>query len=272
VILVGIIAAVACLGLLREWTTGPTPHPLDTGEWEVVFHEEFAGDELDEGTWATCYWWDDGGCTIASNDELEWYQPDNVGVDDGILRLTARAESAEAPDGREFAYTSGMVSSGRDDDDLDEDPGFAFTYGYVEMRAKLPAGDGLWPAFWLLAADHESRPEIDIMEADGADMEGYGTYLHIEGPIRRRDHGTRHETPDLTTDWHDYGLLWDEDRLVWYFDDAEVYRLEHDVPDEPLYLIANLAVGGEYVGDPGESTEFPATFLIDHIVVSQRQP
>jgi beta-glucanase (GH16 family) len=269
------IVTVAVIGVVALLVgTGSTePHPLTVGTWDVVFFDEFRGDELDEDTWTTCYWWDDDGCTIASNDELEWYQPDNVTLSDGELRLTARAEDVSAPDGREFPYTSGMVTSGRDADDLEEDPGFAFTYGYAEARVRLPAGPGLWPAFWLLAADHESRPEIDIMEADGSEPSSYGTYVHVEGPDGEDlDKGTRHSTADLTADWHVFGVLWEDDQLIWYLDDSEAYRIEQDVPDEPMYLILNLAVGGEYVGDPGESTEFPATFAVDWVRVSQRQP
>lgn len=245
------------------------PRPLTAGSWDLVFADEFSGGELDEQRWATCYWWDDGGCTIASNEELEWYLPGNVAVSDGVLTLSARPEAVEGPGGRQFDFSSGMVSTGPRSDD---DPaGFAFTYGYVEMSARLPAGRGLWPAFWMLPADFESRPEIDIMEVRGDEPTTHSVHLHtVDTSGMRQSHGVDSTGVDLSAGWHVYGLWWRDDELVWYRDGDEVWRYHGaGVPRQPMYLVANLAVGGEYAGPPDPATVFPAIYEIDFIRVWQ---
>jgi beta-glucanase (GH16 family) len=254
---------------------GVEPHPLAAGEWTLAFADEFDGTMLNAGAWTTCHWWDDGGCTIASNDELEWYQPGNVTLLNGALRLTAEREVAVAPNGQTFEYTSGMVSSGRDGERWEGDPRFTFTHGYVEMRARIPSGAGLWPSFWLLPDDHRAKPQIDIMAALGSSpsvLRVHTNYIeHRDGQRVERTDGIRHAGLDLSEDWHVFGLLWEEHRLVWYLDGNKVWTTTDpaEIPTEPMYLIASLAVGGEYAGSPDATTRFPATFHIDYIRVWQ---
>ena len=248
------------------------PHPLTTGGWSQVFFDGFDDDRLDSESWATCFWWDDGGCTIASNNELEWYQPDNVSVEDGILRLTAVAEDVVTRDGEVFPYSSGMVSTGPGDYEGDVPAGFTFTYGYVEMSAMIPDGTGLWPAFWMLPADRESRPEIDVMEVPGGHPSRLSMHVHFLDDGDRIESGESMATDDLSAGWHTFGLLWAEDELVWYLDGIEAWAYDGiAIPDEPMYLVANLAVGGDWVGSPDRTTRFPAMFEIDFIRVWQEQ-
>jgi beta-glucanase (GH16 family) len=253
-------------------TSPPDPVGGDAGQWTLVFRDEFDGPRLATDRWVTCYWWDDDGCSNEGNDELEWYRPDNVIVDDGRLVLEAREESTRTRRGDRYPYTSGMVTTGRDVDDLAVPPGFVFTYGYVEVRAKVPSGTGLWPAVWLLAADHESRPEIDIIEVLGDTPEVARFHIHYNDRTGdRQSPGQDWIGPDLSEDWHLYAVEWTEDRVVWYLDGVARWEVTDPeaIPREDLYLILNLAVGGEWPGAPDDDTEFPARFLIDYVRIWQ---
>ncbi len=253
--------------------TQPTAPLGQTGNWHLVFSDEFTGETPDGNKWVTCYWWDDEGCTIASNNELEWYQPDNVFVRDGKLVLRAQEEAVTAPDGRRFDYTSGMVSTGTDTHD-GEDHGFTFKHAYVEMRARVPAGKGLWPALWMLPADHESLPEIDVMEVLGdAPSELHMNFHYLDDEGNRNREGHTWTSPEPLTDWHVFALDWQPRGITWYLDGVKRNHYSADekyIPDEPMYLIANLAVGGDWPGAPGDDTPFPSDFEIDYIRIWMR--
>lgn len=258
-------------------TPTATPHltsPVgQSGHWQLQFTADFDGDGLNGNKWVTCYWWDDHGCTIAGNHELQWYQRDNLKVSDGSLHLQARREAVDAPDGRHFAYTSGMISSGRKVDDLSVPPKFTFQYGYVEMRAKVPRGQGLWSAFWLLPADQNSRPEIDIMELLGHKPGTVEMHFHYDGAGGKKAQAGKSWTgPDLSTDWHVFAVDWQPAQITWYVDGVERWHFSERayIPDEPMYILANLAVGGDWPGAPNTQTPFPSAFLIDYIRVWQR--
>ncbi len=160
---------------------------------------------------------------------------------------------------------------------------FRFKYGRAVMRARMPAGKGLWSAFWLLNAyynqDQPEDPEIDIIEAIGdqtttanhayhyhADNNGDGfarTLISDEG---------RATISDFSTNFHEYAVEWSEGRIVWFVDGVETHRLEgSQVSNEQMYIIANLAVGGTFPGPADETTPFPAKFEIDYIRVYQRR-
>ncbi|HEX9016730.1 MAG TPA: discoidin domain-containing protein, partial [Chloroflexota bacterium] len=146
-------------------TATPTPAPAPTltstspspsgasGSWNLVFDDEFSGSTLDSTKWTTCYPWANPstGCTNTGNNELEWYMPSGVSVSNGVLNLTATNQ----PSGGK-PYTSGMVSSAPNR--------FSYQYGFIEARVKLPAGKGMWPAFWTLPSDQSWPPEVDVME------------------------------------------------------------------------------------------------------------
>lgn len=253
-------AAVSC----APSAAAPAPPP----DPSVLFEEDFDGPELDRTKWNTCHWWDDGGCTIESNDELEWYLPGQVAVRDGALHLTAEEAETKSPDGGEFPYRSGMVTTGPPR--YEEPPRFAFTYGTVDVRFRAPAGRGLWSAVWLLPADSDSRPEIDMLEILGNDPGLNLMHLHPGG---RDDDAARAEyrLPGGATfadGWHTVRIEWTREELRWFVDDQLAWTLRgDDVPDEPMYLVANLAVGGVYPGSPTDETRFPAVFSIDRITV-----
>ncbi len=252
--------------------TDPRPYG-PSGSFELAFSDEFSGSELSSARWTTCYWWDDNGCTNLGNHELQWYVPRNVRTENGSLVLTAMPDEVIGHEGKAFPYTSGMVTSGRY---YAEDPSrtrFATTYGFFEMRARIPSGRGLWPAFWLLPKNHTSKPEIDIMEVLGHRPGVLEMHYHYKDPDgETRSAGHRLKTSDLSRDWQVYGLEWSPDAIVWYLNGAEVWRLEDSsaISDDPMYLLINLAVGGNWPGDPDESTVFPAEMRVDYVRVWRR--
>jgi beta-glucanase (GH16 family) len=240
-------------------TVAYTPGPPRAG-MEMVFHDEFDGDTLDTSKWNTCYPWDDHGCTSSANRELEWYQPDEELVENGLLRLRAQKNPVTGSDGKEYPYTSGMItSSGK----------FAATYGWYEIRAKMPPGKGMWPAFWLLPQNGEWPPEIDVLEVLGDSMQILYTTLHFktENSAHLSYGDSTYLMLDLGEDFHTYAVDWQKDLLVWYFDGQEVYRLTRYVPAQDMYILTNLAVGGNWPGSPDEKTVFPGYFEVDYIRV-----
>jgi beta-glucanase (GH16 family) len=245
------------------------------GDWRLMFSDEFEGSNFDRDNWTTCYWWGQDGCTIASNDELQWYQSDEVLVEEGVLKLRARKRQVDGYDsGTEksttFDYTSGMVTSGRGSSDESQTAGFVFQYGYVEMRARIPSGKGFWPAFWLLPIDHSSKPEIDVMEIYGDEPNIIKMNFHyLDESDRHQNPNEAWTGPDFSRDFHVYAVDWQPDRIIWYVDGVERWRYSDIayVPNLPMYLLANLAVGGAGAGTPDASTMFPGIYAIDHIKV-----
>jgi hypothetical protein len=196
-------------------------------------------------------------------DELEIYVDPSMGdrldpflVRGGGLDIVARpAPSALASQLAGHPFTSGLISS---------QPSFAQRYGYFEIRARLPAGKGLWPAIWLLPADNTWPPEIDIMESIGDPHTVY-TSLHSKAaPTFSK------EVRVGGDGFHTFAVSWDPRDVVWYVDGGQVAR-QPTPPDmnKPMFLIVNLAVGGAWAGTPDASTPFPAVFSINSIRVYQ---
>jgi beta-glucanase (GH16 family) len=236
---------------------GPAQPSIDDFEGHP-FIDGFEGKSLDSASWGTCYWW---GCTIDSNRELQWYEPSQVRVADGVLYLTADAVPVQSPKDGWFGYRSGMISSGPSQHG--GKPRFAFTYGAVEARLRVPAGRGLWSALWMLPAFGTSLPEVDIVEVLGTSTRTSHHFLH-----NGRNFGHAEKGANLADGWHVYRLEWLPGVLRWYVDGELVFTVTGDeVPDEPMYVMANLAVGGKWPGPPNSSTQFPAALLIDYIEI-----
>jgi beta-glucanase (GH16 family) len=211
--------------------------------------------------------------TLAGNDEQEVYvDPDYPGtgkvplglnpyeLEGGVLALVARripAALRASLNGYEFQ--SGMIANWR---------GFAQTYGYFEARAKMPAGWALWPAFWLVPADKSWPPEIDVFEVVGSEPHRIAMGIHFSDPGDGAHRSTtcRVELPSSTSHFHTYGVLWERAQLTFYIDRRAV--LQMDTPPDlhkPMYLIANLAVGGKMVGKADARTPEGARFELDYI-------
>jgi beta-glucanase (GH16 family) len=266
VVVAGLTAVVVAMASTnRAHTSGPPAPGL-----KLVFNDNFNGSRLNASHWSTCYWWATNGCTIATNHELEWYLPGQVQLRGGTAQLVVARRSVRGSDGRTYPFVSGMISSGPTP--RSGAPKFAFRYGRVEARMRIPAGPGLWPAFWLLPADESDLPEIDVMEIDGSGPNVVMMHLHYRGPgAKEAVQGFTWTRPALTTGWHRFGIDWQPGRLDWLVDGVVRWHVSGGaVPSQPMYMIANLAVGGgETVSAPTASTPFPSVLQIDWVRVWQ---
>lgn len=267
-VLVATLLVASCGG---AGNAGPGPAiSLPAGAWSLTFSDEFDGSLLGEA-WNTCHWWQvDGGCTIASNDEEQWYRREAVEVRGGALVLSASADPQVATDGAELPFRSGMVTSGFEDTD-DQAAGFSLTYGYIEARLQLPSGAGTWPAVWMLSADKTSLPEIDLFEWYGS-RPGLMT-AHVHQRIAGERSKARIEAAVTPTDdgWHTVGVLWEPSRVQFSFDGQVIGDVTDTelVPDTPMYLVVNLALGGP-AGEV-DASALPQQLRIDYVRVWQRQ-
>lgn len=234
--------------------------------WVPVLDEEFLGTVLDTALWTTC----DGnvlgqGCA-GGGGELSLHLSDDVQVDNGVLHLKAQQRSVTDAYGQAHAYTAGMISSRNR---------FAFKYGYMEARIKVPKGRGFWSSFYALAVDRRSLvPEIDVEEILGNDTTlAYLTQHYETAPgVGGEFQGQVVQPQDFSLGWHTFGVDWRPDALVWYVDGVERFRSAQNLPAEPMTLLAGLSVGANWNGNqqPDAATIFPNTLDIDYIKVWQR--
>jgi beta-glucanase (GH16 family) len=233
------VVAIASLSVIGDRTASASPLPAS---WKLVFNSNFAKASVkgtvNPKTWATCYFWGSTkGCTNPSpvNAEKEWYLPSQDQIASGVLRLTARRAATTGTNAvgkpEEYGCRSGMVTTL---------PGFKFEYGFVQVTARLPFGTGLWPAFWLAAANGKYPPEIDILEHWG-NQQASKLYLHPLSGVRQ---GFAYNAPTADAGWHTWSLYWTSTRLTWYYDGRSVYTTTTGVPRQAMYFIANLADTG----------------------------
>jgi YD repeat-containing protein len=231
----------------------------------LTFDDEFNGLNLQrEGQpngWATAYAWDSydtlSGHTITGESEV-YVDPtfagsnstalglDPFSINDGVLSITAAPAPAAAQGALwDHNYTSGLLTTAGS---------FAQTYGYFEMRAELPAGQGAFPAFWLLSADGKYN-EIDVMETvNGSDEVWNHLHYTPDGASEQAGVGFSSTVPNLSAGFHTFGLLWDPQTITWYVDGAAVASTPTPaVLNSPMYMLANYAVGGSWAGAPDGS-------------------
>jgi beta-glucanase (GH16 family) len=215
------------------------------GDWRLAFADNFTGTTLDKAHWSTCYYWD---CTNLGNNELEWYEPSQVTVHDGTVSLTAEPGLSHGK-----TYVSGMLSSyGK----------FSFEYGYAQIVAKLPVGQGMWSAFWTLPEAGGFPPEIDIME-NAAEFDR--VYLFVHYPPSNRD-AADVVMPSFNTEFHTYGVDWEPGSISWYVDGVLAAHESVSI-SKPMYLLADLAVAGNPAPDAAD--RFPQSLEIKSIEVWQ---
>ncbi len=249
----------------------PTPFGRD-GNWNLIFRDEFDRATLDQNKWVNCYLWDTLGCYKTNGKELEWYMPENVVLGNGTLQLQGQRQNVMGGDGNSYNYTSGIISSGKQTYDPAEAPRFVFQYGYVEMRAQVPAGNGFWAAFWLLRADRVLPWEIDIFEVLGDQPNTAHLTVHYPQPDGSTgQNGDAYIGPNLASGYHTYAIEWTPERIIWFIDGVERKRETNPahIPHDPMYLISNLAIGGDWPGPPNDATVFPNALQIDYIRVWQ---
>jgi beta-glucanase (GH16 family) len=144
----------------------------------------------------------------------------------------------------------------------------------MEMRAKVPKGKGLWPAFWALPPEGKWPPEIDVMEVLGHQTNTVHLHYHYNDSTgTHRNSGGAYTGPDLAADWHTYAVSWEPGAIRWYVDGVERRAAFTDaryIAAEPMYLLLNLQVGGSWPGSPDVTTPFPSDFEIDYVRIYQR--
>ena len=243
--------AVAAAGAVAPGCAGqPAPIPERPG-WRLVWHDEFDGPTLDAGKWRVEH------AALVKNQELQFYTEDEVYLEDGCLVLRSRERDLG---GR--AYTSGLV---------DTQDRFAQVFGRFEVRAQLPKGQGIWPAHWMLPEDHPAwPPELDIMESLGHEPDTVHCTQHWGTWPNNASRGTHLKADDFSAGFHTFALEWSPDRLDWFVDDRLAFTSTGEVPQIPFYLILNTAVGGQWPGNPDDTTVFPQMHRIDHVRVYER--
>ncbi len=273
-----ILAATACASLAPRTTDRPdTASAGQTRAWTLAWSDEFDGaaGTLVDGT----KWVADTGGQGWGNRERQYYttRPENASLDGaGHLVITARAEPAGSPYrcwyGR-CQYTSARLTTrGR----------LEPTYGRVEARIRLPRGQGLWPAFWLLGADYDGTNwprcgEIDVMESVGHEPQVIFGTMHGPGYSGGNGLGGTYALANGTfaDDFHVFAAEWTPGQVRWLVDDREYRRLTPaDLPvgapwvfDHPFFAILDVAVGGLRPGDPDLTTAFPQQMLVDYVRV-----
>ena len=203
--------------------------------------------------------WEIANAEWSFNNEEQFYAQDCVSVREGTLHLTA----LNRPVGTR-KYSSGHATTKHQ---------HAVKWGRWEVRARLPEGRGYWPAIWLLPTDGSWPPEVDIMEFIGHEPNKVHHSAHW-GPLRDGlkpwDLGqTSTKTfagPDFTKDFHDFACEWTPEGVVWFVDGVERHRTTAS-PRKPMYLILNLAVGGDWPGSPDETTPWNASMEVEHVKI-----
>lgn len=245
-------------------TPAATAGPAAPGSWHLVFQDDFNGTVLDPSRWTTCYDWNLDGCTNAGNHESEWYLPGQVSVGGGVLSLTAVRRTTRGSNGDSYPWRSGMVSTGRDH--WDGTPRHTFNQGYFAAAIRVPSAEGLFPAFWLMPDTRTTPPEIDIAEFAGTAPQ-VQLNVHWAGPGGADRHQQRRYGPvDVHTGYHVFALDWESNSLTWYVDGVSRYRVTDHVPDVPMELLLNLAVG--YPMAPAASLD-SAVMKVDWVRVWQ---
>jgi hypothetical protein len=239
--------------------------------YNLVFSEEFRENYLDSSKWNTSYRW---GPQWIINSEKQYYVDHLNNPDFGHSPFEFDGEhmtisAIPTPDHLRSSangqpYLSGAMTTYNK---------FKMKYGYVEIRAKLPKGKGLWSAFWLLHQnDYDRRPEIDVVEYIGdKPTVAYNTYHYFDNGNLRSSPSMEAWGPDYSQNYHTYAVKWEPGSIIWYVDGVERNRFQDgNTSWEDMYLLVNLALGGTWAGDPDGTTPFPARMSIDYIRAYQK--
>lgn len=237
---------------------------LAANNWKLAWSDEFNGPAktLPDAT----KWTYDLGAGDWGNKELETYtnRPENVSQD-GKGHLVIRAIKTAS------GYTSARIKTqGR----------FTVQYGKVAVRMKIPHGQGMWPAFWMLGNDIKTTGwpacgEIDVMENIGKEPSIVHGTIHGPGYSYQKDRDDSLSELSLSDDFHVYAIEWSQAGITFFLDDkpygtaarTDLPAGMHWVYDHPFFLLLNLAVGGEWPGNPDSTTQFPQSMIVDWVRV-----
>ena len=251
-----------------EGYTSPTSYP----NMQLAWNDEFEGTSVNTDNW---YFEIGDGCPNLcgwGNNELEYYRRENTSVGSGFLTIEAKEE---AFGGRNYT-SSRMISKGKQ----------TARYGRVDIRAILPEGQGIWPALWMLGQniDAVSWPacgEIDIMELVGSTTgDGnstiYGTAHWNTPDVNHASEGGNFKlnSGKFSDKFHVFSIVWTEGNIQWLVDNEPYFSLpitDSNMSEfhQPHFFIFNIAVGGNWPGNPNDATAFPQQMLVDYIRVFQ---
>lgn len=259
---------LGCASLLLPGCRIGNPQPVTPTTWKLVMQDEFegaAGQKPDLARWS----YDIGGGGWGNQQlEFDTERTENVSLDGrGNLAITARKE-----DYLGNAYTSARILTKAK---------FSQQYGKFEARIKLPSGQGLWPAFWMLGADFDSVGwpecgEIDIMEYRGQEPGVVLGSIHGPGYSGGNAVTQSYALPNggrFDEDFHVFSVEWGPDKLTFFVDGTAYHTVGRGqvngrwVFDKPFFILLNVAVGGTFLGNPSAQTVFPTQMLVDYVRV-----
>lgn len=240
--------------------------------YELVWQDEFEGTSIDKDKWEH-----EVNATGGGNNELQYYtdRKENSQVKDGALHIIALREEYTGDEGTRY-YTSARMRTAKKGD---------WKYGRIEVKAKIPYGQGLWPAIWMLPTDWEyggwpRSGEIDIMEHVGYDPGTIHGSIHTEAYNHRIGTQKTAQTtvPDANDNFHVYVVEWTEDKIDIFVDTVKYFTFPNDHQgdyktwpfDKEFHLILNVAVGGDWPGAPSPQTTFPKEMTVDYVRVYKK--
>jgi beta-glucanase (GH16 family) len=266
-----LIAAQSAFTVTNAVYKGPLKRPANA---RLVWHDEFSGTSLDRSKWKYDIERNKQGW---HNGELQYYSAGrNTRVANGLLTIEARHETLDPkrfPDWGGQEYTSArLLSKGR-----------GWTYGFYEIRAKLPCARGTWPAIWMLPVDMKKWPddgEIDIMEQVGAEPNLIYASLHtrLYNHTLNTQRSAQKLVPTSCTEFHVYQLDWRPDSITIGVDGNGILRVRNNVPGgkgawpffTPYRMILNLAIGGDWAAAKGiDNDAMPQRMVVDYVRVWQ---
>jgi beta-glucanase (GH16 family) len=274
-------ALMACGGGGGSNQQALTPNPLPEDiQWQLSWSDEFNDSQLDLSKWTfdmgNGFMLNDQYISGWGNNELQAYTNNAANVrlnGSGQLIIQALVENSSDQYGN-YNYSSARLKT---------QGLFAQAYGRFEARIKLPVGQGLWPAFWLMPQDNvygtwAASGEIDIMEARGSNPSQVNGTIHYGAQWPNNTYSERHYlfTDSDISEFHVYRIDWTPQGIYWYVDDqlyanqSSWYTQNQAFPapfDQDFYIIMNLAVGGNYDGNPQSNQIFPAQMEVDYIRV-----
>lgn len=277
-----IVGLISSLLIVSNCTIVPVSamesNDYTNSEWELVWSDEFDQGEINLDNWSF-----DHPENGRYNQEIQSYTEDNAWIEDGKLIIEAREEQITEQNGETYDYTSSkLITRGKQ----------KWTYGKFEIRAKMPEGQGMWPAIWMMPEDepfYGTWPvggEIDIMEMLGHEPDRVHANIHYGQP-KGESSKTFYlpEGKSFADDFYTYTLEWEPGEIRWYID-GELYHTANDwhsrhpsnaddfaypAPfDQDFFLILNISVGGGWPGNPDETTPLPQRMEVDYVRVYQK--